>query len=49
MMTNPKTMPYSVEAEESLLGNIMLYEEAMQKCEEVGLVASDFYLEKHLE
>ncbi len=47
MMTNSKTMPYSVEAEESLLGNIMLYEEAMQKCEEAGLVASDFYLEKH--
>ena len=42
-----KIMPFSLEAEESLLGNIMLYDEAMQESEEAGLVASDFYLEKH--
>ncbi len=42
-----KVMPFSLEAEESLLGNIMLYDEAMQESEEAGLVASDFYLEKH--
>ena len=42
-----KKMPYSIEAEESLLGNIMLYEESMRESEEAGLVASDFYLEKH--
>lgn len=40
-------MPYSPEAEESLLGNIMLYEDAMQESDEAGLVASDFYLDKH--
>lgn len=42
-----KVMPYSPEAEESLLGNIMLYEDAMQESDESGLVASDFYLDKH--
>lgn len=42
-----KVMPYSPEAEESLLGNIMLYEDAMQESDEAGLVASDFYLDKH--
>ena len=27
-----RTLPYSLEAEESLLGNILLYEESMQQC-----------------
>ena len=42
-----KTMPYSIEAEESLLGNIMLYKEAMRETVESGITAADFYLEKH--
>jgi replicative DNA helicase len=40
-------MPYSIEAEESLLGNIMLYPEAMRQCIDAGVAADDFYLEKH--
>ncbi|MBQ6478411.1 MAG: replicative DNA helicase [Erysipelotrichaceae bacterium] len=42
-----KSMPYSIEAEESLLGNIMLYPEAMRQCSEAEIKADDFYLEKH--
>ena len=42
-----RTLPYSLEAEESLLGNILLYEEAMQQCVEQGLNSNDFYLDKH--
>ena len=42
-----KTMPYSIEAEESLLGNIMLYKEAMRETVDSGITAEDFYLEKH--
>ena len=38
-------MPYSIEAEESLLGNIMLYPEAMRQCAEAEIKADDFYLE----
>ncbi|MBR6232819.1 MAG: replicative DNA helicase, partial [Erysipelotrichaceae bacterium] len=40
-------MPYSIEAEESLLGNIMLYPDAMRQCVDAGVTAEDFYLEKH--
>ncbi len=40
-------MPYSIEAEESLLGNIMLYPEAMRQTVDAGMSAEDFYLEKH--
>ena len=40
-------MPYSIEAEESLLGNIMLYPDAMRQCVDAGITADDFYLEKH--
>ena len=40
-------MPYSIEAEESLLGNIMLYPEAMRQCIDAGISSEDFYLEKH--
>ena len=40
-------MPYSIEAEESLLGNIMLYPEAMRQCIDAGVRSEDFYLEKH--
>ena len=42
-----KTMPYSIDAEESLLGNIMLYKEAMREAIDAGLMADDFYLDKH--
>lgn len=42
-----KTMPYSIEAEESLLGNIMLYKEAMREAVDSGINPDDFYLEKH--
>ena len=42
-----KTMPYSIESEESLLGNIMLYKDSMRECVDAGIAAEDFYLEKH--
>ena len=42
-----KTMPYSIEAEESLLGNIMLYEGAMRETVDSAITVEDFYLEKH--
>lgn len=42
-----KSMPYSIEAEESLLGNIMLYKNAMREAVDAQLGAEDFYLEKH--
>ena len=42
-----KTMPYSIEAEESLLGNIMLYKDAMRETVDSGITVEDFYLEKH--
>ena len=43
-----RVMPYSIEAEESLLGNILLYSDAMKECTEADLLASDFYLDKHI-
>lgn len=43
-----KSMPYSIEAEESLLGNIMLYKDAMHETVDAGLTPEDFYLEKHV-
>ena len=42
-----KTMPCSLEAEESLLGNIILYEEAIRECAEAGITSEDFYLDKN--
>jgi len=42
-----KSMPYSIEAEASLLGNIMLYPDAMRQTVDAGMTAEDFYLEKH--
>jgi len=42
-----KSMPYSIEAEESLLGNIMLYSQAMRETVDASIVSEDFYLEKH--
>lgn len=46
-MNNNRTMPYSLEAEESLLGNIMLYEEAMRQTVEAGILGEDFYFDNH--
>ena len=40
-------MPYSVEAEEALLGNIIVYEDAMRQAVEAGILGEDFYFEKH--
>lgn len=42
-----KSMPYSIEAEESLLGNIILYDDALRQAIDAGISAEDFYLEKH--
>ncbi|MDO4940190.1 MAG: replicative DNA helicase [Erysipelotrichaceae bacterium] len=42
-----KVMPYSIEAEESLLGNIMLYEHAAREAIDANIVADDFYLDNH--
>lgn len=42
-----KSMPYSIEAEESLLGNIMLYPDAIRKCFDADISSVDFYLTKH--
>ena len=42
-----KTMPYSLEAEESLLGNIMLYKEAIRETVDAGITEDDFYYEKN--
>lgn len=42
-----KTMPYSIEAEESLLGNIMLYPDAIRQCMDADISGDDFYLTKH--
>ena len=44
---NNKPEPYSLEAEESLLGNIMLYKDAMREAVEGQIDAKDFYLGKH--
>jgi len=42
-----KNIPYSIEAEESLLGNILLYKDAIQETIEAGISSEDFYLDKH--
>ena len=44
---NQKVMPYSIEAEESLLGNILIYKDTIRECVEAGVVSDDFYLEKN--
>lgn len=44
---NNKYIPYSKEAEESLLGNIMLYPDAIRKASEAGIMPEDFYLNRH--
>ena len=42
-----KVMPYSIEAEESLLGNLLLYPESVKTAVDSGLMSDDFYLDKH--
>ena len=42
-----KSMPYSIEAEESLLGNIIIYKDALRQTIEAQIEPNDFYLEKH--
>ena len=42
-----RSVPFSIEAEESLLGNIIMYNDPMQEAVEAGLVSGDFYLDKH--
>ncbi len=40
-------MPYSLEAEESLLGNILVYQDAMRLAVESNILGEDFYFDKH--
>lgn len=42
-----KVIPYSLEAEEALLGNIMLYPNCLREAVEAGIDSNDFYLDKH--
>lgn len=42
-----KNIPYSIEAEESLLGNILVYSDAIREAMEASVVSEDFYLDKH--
>ena len=42
-----RIIPYSTEAEESLLGNILLYKDAMRQCIDGEIYPDDFYLERH--
>ncbi len=42
-----KSMPYSIEVEESLLGNLLLYPESLKAVADAGVVSEDFYLDKH--
>lgn len=42
-----KVIPYSLEAEEALLGNIMLYPNCLREVIEAGIDSNDFYLDKH--
>ena len=42
-----KSVPYSLEAEEALLGNILLYSDVMRQCVDAEIYTDDFYYEKH--
>ena len=44
---NQKNLPYSLEAEQSLLGNILIFKETMRECIEASVESDDFYLDKH--
>lgn len=42
-----KVMPYDLEAEQSLLGNILVYDDAMRLAVEANVLSEDFFLDKH--
>jgi len=42
-----KIIPYSLEAEEALLGNLILYQDALRETIEAGIIRDDFYVENH--
>ena len=42
-----KPIPYSIEVEESLLGNLLLYPESLKAVVDAGIASDDFYLDKH--
>lgn len=42
-----KTIPYSLEAEQSLLGNILVFKNTIRECIEADVTSDDFYMEKH--
>ena len=42
-----KAIPYSIEVEESLLGNLLLYPESLKAVVDAGVESEDFYLDKH--
>lgn len=42
-----KIIPYSIEAEKSLLGNILIYKDTIRECVDADVTSDDFYLEKH--
>ena len=42
-----KEIPFSLDAEESLLGNILLYPQSLKECLQEDLGSDDFYLDKH--
>ena len=42
-----KTIPYSLEAEQSLLGNILVFKNTIRECIEADVTSDDFYLDKH--
>ena len=42
-----RVMPYDLGAEESLLGNILVYDDAMRLAVEANILSEDFYFDKH--
>ena len=42
-----REIPFSLDAEESLLGNILLFPQALRECLQEDLQSEDFYLEKN--
>jgi len=42
-----KSIPYSLEAEKALLGNMILYPESVQEALDAGVTSNAFYLDKH--
>ncbi|MBS7354285.1 MAG: replicative DNA helicase, partial [Erysipelotrichaceae bacterium] len=42
-----REIPFSLDAEESLLGNILLFPQSLRECLQEDLQSEDFYLEKN--